>query len=240
MNRYKLLNEVLIEWNESSKEDSDNVFLNSEDIKKRLPVHKLYLVNGIKFYMININDKFWIGETLVTQDLWRAVTGEYYNTRFWNASKGNNPLCPAEKIIWEDCLNFIKKLNILTKEKFRIPTTSEWEEACGNEFKEYFNSIKKDDLIKGLGEYAWFMENSDEHAHPVAEKLPNEYGIFDILGNLWEWCIMSGESWPAGRPVCKGGSYRIPVQQCTISNIWLDALYYGSRANGMGLRLAMD
>lgn len=240
MKKYKLLNEVLIEWNESYKEDSDNILLKSEDIKNRLG-YKLYSVNGIRFYMVNVNNKFWIGETLVTQNLWKAVTGKYYDNRFWNAEK-DNPLCPAQNIIWEDCNEFIYNLNQLTEETFRIPTTPEWEEACGKKFEEYFfesKSMTTDDLIK-LGEYAWFMENSDGYVHPVAQKLPNEYGIFDILGGLWEWCKTTSESWYAGKPVCKGGSYRIPGRECTISNIWTDARHWGREANGMGLRLARD
>ena len=121
---------------------------------------------------------YYIGETEVTQALWKAVMGS--NPSYF---KGDN--LPVETVSWNDCQTFISKLNSLTGKRFRLPTEAEWEFAArgGNQSRhtQYSGSSRIDDV-------AWYESNSDNKTHPVKTKQPNELGIYDMTGNVWEWC----------------------------------------------------
>ena len=121
---------------------------------------------------------FYIGKTEVTQALWKAVMGS-------NPSyiKGDN--LPVECVSWNDCQEFIRKLNALTGQNFRLPTEAEWEFACrgGNNSRGYKYSGSNN-----LGDVAWCHGNSGGKTHPVGTKAPNELGIYDMSGNVNEWC----------------------------------------------------
>ena len=121
---------------------------------------------------------YYIGKTEVTQALWQAVMGS-------NPSdiKGDN--LPVECVSWNDCQEFIQKLNSLTGRNFRFPTEAEWEFACrgGNNSRGYKYSGSNN-----LGSVAWYDGNSGFQTHPVATKTPNELGIYDMSGNVWECC----------------------------------------------------
>ena len=121
---------------------------------------------------------YYIGETEVTQALWTAVMGN-------NPSEFNGDNNPVEQVTWNYCQEFIEKLNSLTGKKFRLPTEAEWEYAArgGNKSKgyQYCGSNNLDDV-------AWYYDNSEEKTHPVRTKQPNELGIYDMSGNVWEWC----------------------------------------------------
>ena len=134
------------------------------------PAHKVTLTD------------FYIGETEVTQGLWVAVMGDE-NSSF-NEEDKMKPVC---NLTWDDCMTFLKRLNRITGEKFRLPTDAEWEFAArgGNMSKGY-----KYPGGKKLEEVAWCFANSAEFApHDVATKKPNELGIYDMLGNAVEWCF---------------------------------------------------
>jgi formylglycine-generating enzyme required for sulfatase activity len=93
--------------------------------------------------------------------------------------------CPVEKVSWNDAENFIKKLNeIEGTDKYRLPTEAEWENACrvGTTTDFFFGN----DAGK-LGQYAWYKDNSEERTHPVGQKKPNAWGLYDMHGNVWEW-----------------------------------------------------
>ena len=128
--------------------------------------------------LVKLSD-YYIGQTQVTQELWETVMGN-------NPSRftGNNKH-PVEKVSWNDCQEFIQKLNELTGKQFRLPTEAEWEFAArgGNKSKGYRYSGSND-----ASTVAWHKNNSENKTHPVALKQVNELGLYDMSGNVWEWC----------------------------------------------------
>ena len=121
---------------------------------------------------------FYIGKTEVTQALWKAVMGS-------NPSEFKGGNRPVESVSWNDCQEFIRKLNALIGRNFRLPTEAEWEFACrgGNNSRGYKYSGSN-----YIDNVAWYDGNSGDKTHPVATKSPNELGIYDMSGNVWEWC----------------------------------------------------
>ena len=187
--------------------------------------------------------EYWIGETQVTQALWEAVMGE-------NPSKfKGNPNLPVECVSWEDCKEFIRLLNKLTGKKFRLPTEAQWEFAArgGNFGKDtrylYAGSNDANDI-------AWFEENSMMKTHPVGQKIPNELGIYDMSGNVWEWCndwydnnySNSPTHDPMGSDygthnVVRGGSWGDNAAGCRVSCRLINRPTF--RGSNLGLRLAL-
>ena len=131
---------------------------------------------------------YYIGKTEVTQALWQAVMGksvsQIASENGWNTyGVGSN--YPMYYISYEDCQTFIRKLNALTGKNFRLPTEAEWEFAArgGNN-----SCVYKYSGSNTLSNVAWYDDNSSNKTHPVATKAPNELGIYDMSGNVWEWC----------------------------------------------------
>ena len=170
------------------------------------PAHRVTLSN------------YYIGQTEVTQALWQAVMGS--NPSKW---KGSN--LPVEQVSWNDCQQFITKLNQLTGRKFRLPTEAEWEYASrgGNKSRGYKYAGSND-----IGSVAWYSDNSGKKTHPVGQKQANEY---DMSGNVLEWC----QDWydkeyysksPSNNPcnnisgsdrVIRGGSWYLVAWSCRVA-----------------------
>ena len=177
-----------------------------------------------------------IGETEVTQALWEAVMGS--NPIYFKGADR-----PVEKVSWNDCQEFIRKLNALTDGKFRMPTEAEWEYAArggGKENTKYSGS-------NNLGEVGWYDGNSGGSTHPVKGKKPNALGLYDMSGNVWEWCSDWKGSYSSGATtnpqgpstgsyrVLRGGSWINSAGSCRASYRITDTPGY--RSNRIGLRL---
>ena len=180
---------------------------NNDSYDDEKPVHSVTL------------SSYYIGQTEVTQALWQAVMGS--NPSNW---EGDN--LPVEQVSWNDCQTFITKLNQLTGQKFRLPTEAEWEYAArgGKQSKGYKYSGSNT-----LADVAWFTDNSSGKTHPVATKLPNELVLYDMSGNVWEWCqdrkgsySSSSRTNPTGptggsERVYRGGCWSNDARGCRVS-----------------------
>lgn len=131
---------------------------------------------------VTISQPFYLGVYEVTQEQWAAVMGTY-PSRF-----GYVPTNPVEQISWEDCQSFINKLNTMGLGTFRLPTEAEWEYACRAGSTTRF-PWGDDPGYSILNQYAWYGESSTTGAtHYVGQKRPNSWGLYDMHGNVWEWC----------------------------------------------------
>ena len=180
-----------------------------------------------------------IGKTEVTQALWQAVMGS--NPSYF---KGSN--LPVETVSWEDCQTFIRKLNALTGKNFRLPTEAEWEFAArgGNNSRGYKYSGSNT-----LSNVAWYDDNSSNKTHPVATKAPNELGIYDMSGNVYEWCndwyddyTSASQTNPTGPNsglcrVGRGGSWRANARYCRVSSRYCSGQELCDTARGLRLAL---
>ena len=188
-------------------------------------------------HSVTLSD-YYIGETEVTQELWEAVMGS-------NPSDfSGNPQRPVEMVSWNDCQEFITKLNELTGKNFRLPTEAEWEYAArgGNGSQGYKYSGSNT-----ISDVAWYNGNSGSETHNVKTKSPNELGIYDMSGNVFEWC----EDWYGGYSsgsqtnptgpssgffrVLRGGSWYSNTKACRVSNRSNDSP--GSRYSRYGFRV---
>lgn len=216
---------------------------------------EVFNVNGVSFEMVRVdggsfmmgsNDgdpdekpvhsetvgTYYIGKTEVTQRLWTAVMGNN-PSRF----KGDN--LPVEQVSWDDCMEFVDRLSRLTGRTFRLPTEAEWEYAArgGNKSRGYEYSGSND-----VDRVAWYGENSGNQTHPVAQKLDNELGIYDMSGNVWEWvadkwCGNYSQPRNSSDRVNRGGSVGNFAVYCRSAN----RTYYppSIRSNRLGFRLAL-
>lgn len=164
-----------------------------EEIIKNLEDNMMKIPKG-KFQMGCVNDTlplcdyqtkplrdvtisaFELGKYEVTQEEWEAVMGE-------NPSYNKDcDQCPVDMVSHKDIQVFIEALNELTKKKYRLPSEAEWEYAAiGGQSYIYAGGDDIDSV-------SWYDKNSNNKSHPVGQKLPNGYGLYDMSGNIWEWC----------------------------------------------------
>ena len=189
-------------------------------------------------HRVTLSD-YYIGKYEVTQELWEAVMGS--NPSYFIGAQN-----PVEYVSWNDCQNFIKKLSSLTGMTFRLPTEAEWEYAARGGKKslhyKYSGSGNIDDV-------AWYYDNSGSSTHAVGTKTANELGIYDMSGNVWEWCSDWYGGYSAGAQtnpqgpstgsyrVLRGGSWNDGARYCRVSNRRsLDPVFSN---NYSGLRLVL-
>ena len=195
-------------------------------------------------HRVRITKPFYMGKYLVTQEQWEALMGN-------NPSHFKGPKNPVEEVSWDDCQQFLDKLNKRQGNpagKFVLPTEAQWEYACraGSKTRYCFG----DDASK-LDEYAWYEKNSDDKTHPVGEKKPNAWGLYDMHGNVWEWCqdwyddgyyAKSPTDDPTGPAtgsdrVVRGGSWRTRRGDCRSADRFGDRP--GLRYDDLGFRVSL-
>ena len=198
-------------------------------------------------HSVTISKDYYMGETEVTQALWEAVMG-YSPTSdgySWSSKDGLGDNYPAYYISYEDVQSFITELNSLTGENFRMPTEAEWEFAArgGNKSKGYHYSGS--DIIGGV---AWYSKNTRSKTNAVKTKAANELGIYDMSGNVHEWCSdwygeysSRAQTDPTGPTtgttrVIRGGSWRSDALYCRCAFRHYSPSY---RNNYLGVRLAL-
>ena len=253
---------------EEARKRAEEEFRRKVDEERRFATSDCeFTVNGVSFKMINVEggtfqmgatpeqgnfgwdaekpvhsvtlSSYRIGDTPVTQALWKAVMGN--NPSLF---KGDN--LPVEKVSWDDCQEFIQKLNRLTGKTFRLLTEAEWEYAArgGKHHSPY-----KYAGSNNINEVAWYDDNSGRETHPVKTKKPNALGIYDMSGNVREWCqdcfehySGSAQTDPKGptsgsHRVLRGGSWNSGNSLCQVASRSLDT--NGNRIINSGFRLAL-
>lgn len=188
-------------------------------------------------------DTYYIGDTVVTQSLWKSVMGE--NGR-WKIKDDD---LPVTNVSWNDCASFIRRLNAQTNMKFRLPTEAEWEFAArgGKKARGYQYSGSNE-----LNKVGWSDHSRTRRLHPVKQKRHNELGIYDMSGNVWEWCNDWFDSYPDGPQtnpqgpgkgqwngrVVRGGSWRNNPVECHVGS--RGSMRHDAREETVGFRLAMS
>ncbi|MFM7116026.1 MAG: formylglycine-generating enzyme family protein [Planctomycetota bacterium] len=149
---------------------------------------------------VTLSSDFYLGITEVTQAQYQKVIGE--NPSYFEDDKvqGDSSNHPVERVSWGEAVEFCKKLSDLPEEKgagrvYRLPTEAEWEYACRAGSKSAYSFGDKRD---SLDDYAWHYKKVDDKTHPVGQKKPNAWGLYDMHGNVWEWCIDWYGDYPKG------------------------------------------
>lgn len=192
-------------------------------------------------HKVSISD-FYMAETEVSQALWKTIMNN-------NPSPIKGDSLPVCHLSWNDCQEFILKLNQRTGKKYRLPTEAEWEYVAGG-------GVQNGTIFSGtnsptdLGNYAWIYENSNAKPHPVGTKKPNALGLYDMTGNVWEWCNDYLGTYPStpqvdpqgpsssSRRVIRGGSW---MNKAKGLNLTLRNGFAPECSNTLfGCRLAMD
>ena len=202
-----------------------------------------FLMGDAVLHQVVISKPYYMQATEVTQGQWKKIMGS--NPSMFNTCGDD---CPVENISWVDVQEFIRRLN--QKEgtnKYRLPTEAEWEFVC-----------RADSALKGapgakeneFRDYAWYDANSDRKTHPVAAKKPNAWGLYDMQGNVLEWCQDWHDDYPKGKmidpkgassgqhKVLRGGAWlgNPTTLQCNFRS----QDYPVVRSNDIGFRLSKD
>ncbi len=181
---------------------------------------------GPNIEMVRLPTGISMGKYEVIQAQWRAVMG---NNPSHFSSCGDT--CPVEKVSYDDIKQFLQRLNSLTGKRYRLPTEDEWFSACqAGSNTQYCGS-------NGFDEVAWYDSNSSNTTHPVGQKQPNAYGLYDMSGNVWEW---TNSLYEAGstRLTVRGGSW--VLKPACVRSAFRGWNVPTVRTNSRGFRLAQD
>ncbi len=191
-------------------------------------------------HRVTLTRGFWMGETEVTQGLWREVMGD--NPSYFK--NGDN--YPVENVSWEGCQKFVQALNSRHPQagmRWSLPTEAQWEYACRAGTTGAYTGTGK------LDEMGWYVGNSGAHTHPVGQKKPNAWGLYDMHGNVYEWCADWYDDNPSGAVtdpqgpstgsfrVLRGGSWSSPARDCRSAR--RGANDPGDSYTDLGLRVAL-
>jgi formylglycine-generating enzyme required for sulfatase activity len=203
--------------------------MGSEKYDDEKPMHK-----------VKLRKPFYLGAYPVTQREWKAVMGD-------NPSYFKGDSLPVEQVSWSDVQKFIRKLNAKEgTDKYRRPSEAEWEYACRAGTTTRYSFA---DSESKLGDYAWYDDNSGDKTHPVGQKKPNPYGLYDMHGNVWEWvqdkyrsdydgAPTDGSAWESGDGafrVGRGGSWLDDARNCRSAD--RGRIDPGNRSSYFGFRL---
>ena len=191
------------------------------------PIHKVKLTHG-----------FWLLETEVTQKMWQSVMGN-------NPSDFEGGQNPVDQVSWNNCQKFCQKLSEKLGQKVQLPTEAQWEYAC--------RAGTTSDFAGDLDEMAWYGSNSDEKPHPVGLKKPNAWGLYDMHGNLCEYCLdwlgeysdlsVNDPEGPSSgmRHVIRGGSWDAwKADYCRSEHRWGDTPDFKNNSRGLRILLTPD
>jgi len=191
-------------------------------------------------HQVTITKPFYLGKYEVTQRQWKELMGN-------NPSKFKGDNQPVDRVSWDDAQMFLRKLQEKTGRKFTLPTEAQWEFAAraGTSSQWDFGNQES-----SLGDYAWFEENSGNGTHPVGQKKPNAWGLYDLYGNVQEWCNdWYAEPYPQGdvsdpqgpnsghSRVLRGGAWG--DDSAMVRPAYRNASGPGDRAPGNGFRVVM-
>jgi formylglycine-generating enzyme required for sulfatase activity len=193
---------------------------------------------------------FWIADSPCTQAFWQAVMGN-------NPSRFNSPTNPVERVSWQDVQGFLGRLNQqIPNLNATLPTEAQWEYACraGSQIATYppanvggrrrQPASSQEPVLQN--EIAWYQANSSNSSHPVKQKLPNHWGLYDMLGNVWEWCLDGQRDYNAtmaidprgpdiGSRCVRGGSWSLHARGVRCAYRYRSAS--GHRSGNLGFRL---
>lgn len=204
-----------------------------------------------KRHQVTLTQGFWMGKYEVTQGEWESLMGNHRSN-----FKSSGKRAPVENVSWEDAKAFCQRLNEREKSagrlregyEYKLPTEAQWEYACraGTETRYSFGSEET-----ALDQYGWYSSNSASTTHPVGQKQPNAFGLYDMHGNVWEWC----EDWydkdypsasvtdPVGPAsgsgrIERGGSWYRSAEFCRSASRYGDPSSF--RDSDLGFRLALS
>jgi len=203
-------------------------------------------INNETQHQVTLTKSFYMQTTEVTQSQWQAVMGS--NPSYFSGCS----TCPVEKVSWDDVQSYINKMNLRGEGTYSLPTEAQWEYAARAGSTTAFANggiteagCGHDPNLDAMG---WYCGNSGKKAHPVAQKTPNAWGLYDMSGNVYEWC----QDWYGNYPsssvtdptgpssgsvrVLRGGSWDIDARYCRSAD--RDADTPGYRGNNLGFRLA--
>jgi formylglycine-generating enzyme required for sulfatase activity len=249
--RQKELNDLQQTKMLSNAYDMEFVYLPPGTFKMGSPDHETGHMGNETQHEVTLSKGIYIQNTEVTYEQWENVMGK--RPRF---SKGCNWQCPVQGVSWNDANEFIDKLNKkLSSNQYRLPTEAEWEYAAraGSESAFANGDITEKECghDQNLDALGWYCGNSNGKLHSVGEKEPNEYGLYDMHGNVWEWCkdwySYNYPSGPATDPmnheenshrIVRGGSWLSPAMKCRAAY----RLMYKPTASSIdvGFRLVLD